>query len=93
MPTAAVTTACLPEALVLRDLLLEAMGALNMYGMKSVIDEVLATGSRQRATPEKLLLTFLEAELAERRVQTVGTGPVRFDFSAFPVDELQVRSL
>ncbi|TLN25421.1 ATPase [bacterium] len=89
---------------MLRDRLLEAMGALNLYGMKSIIDEVLATGSRQRATPEKLLLTFLEAELAERRVRSIryrlgqARFPVdkdldRFDFSASPVDELQVRSL
>lgn len=89
---------------MMRDRLLEAMGALNLYGMKSVIDEVLATGSRQRTTPEKLLLTFLEAELAERRVRSIryrlgqAKFPVdkdldRFDFSASPVDELQLRSL
>lgn len=83
-----------------RDRILEAMGALNLYGLKSVIDEVLATGSRQRATPDMLLLTYLEAELAERTKHPVpaGIGPVdkdldRLDFSTSPVYELQVRSL
>jgi DNA replication protein DnaC len=89
---------------VLRDRLLEAMGALNLYGMKSVLDEVLATGARQRATAEKLLLDLLQAELAERQVRSIryrlgqARFPVekdldQFDFSASPVNEPQIRAL
>ena len=89
---------------MLRDKLLEAMGKLNLYGMKAVFDEVLAAGIKSRATPEKILLDLLEAEMAERRVRSIryrmglAKFPVdkdldRFDFTASPVNETQVRSL
>jgi DNA replication protein DnaC len=80
------------------------MTALNLYGMKGVLDELLATAQKQRATPEKMLLDFLEAELAERNVRSIryrlglARFPVakdldQFDFAASPVDEAQVRAL
>lgn len=89
---------------MLRDKLLEAMGSLNLYGMKTVFDEVLSAGIRSRATPEKILLDLLEAEIAERRVRSIryrmglAKFPVdkdldRFDFTASPVNETLVRSL
>ncbi len=89
---------------MLREHLLEAMGTLNLYGMRNVIDEVLATGSRQRATAEKILLDLLQAEVAERQVRSIRyrLGQARFpiakdldqfDFAASPVDEPQVRAL
>jgi DNA replication protein DnaC len=89
---------------MLRDKLMEAMETLKLYGMKSVFDEVLATGIKQRRTPEKLLLDLLEAELSERTARSIryrlgnARFPVdkdldRFDFSASPVNEAQVRSL
>ncbi len=46
--------------------LLKTMKTLKLHGMKAVLDEVLATGTKQRATPEKILLDLLKAELAER---------------------------
>ncbi len=89
---------------MLRDRLLQTMTALNLYGMKGVLDELLATAQKQRATPEKMLLDFLEAELAERNVRSIryrlglARFPVakdldQFDFGASPVDEAQVRAL
>jgi DNA replication protein DnaC len=89
---------------MLRDKLLEAMGNLKLYGMKSVLDEVLAAGIKQRRTPEKILLDLLEAELAERTARSIryrlgqARFPVdkdldRFEFGASPVNEPQVRSL
>ena len=89
---------------MLRDRLLQTMTALNLYGMKGVLDELLATAQKQRATPEKMLLDFLEAELAERKVRSIryrlglAKFPVakdldQFDFAASPVDEAQVRAL
>lgn len=89
---------------MLRDKLLEAMEQLKLFGMKSVFDEVIAAGIKQRRTPEKLLLDLLEAELAERTARSIryrlgqARFPVdkdldRFDFSASPVNETQVRSL
>jgi DNA replication protein DnaC len=89
---------------MLRDKVMDAMSRLSLYGMKSVFDEVLATGIKQRATPEKLLLDLLEAELGERTAKSIryrlglARFPVdkdldRFDFSASPVNEQQIRSL
>ena len=89
---------------MLRDKLLEAMGSLNLYGMKAVFDEVLSAGIRSRATPEKILLDLLEAEIAERRVRSIryrmglAKFPVekdldRFEFADSPVNETLVRSL
>ncbi len=51
--------------MLLREKLMSAMGALGLYGMKGTFDEVIATGIKQRATPEKILLDLLEAEMAE----------------------------
>lgn len=89
---------------MLRDKLLEAMGKLNLHGMKVVFDEVLASGIKQRGTPEKILLDLLEAELGERTARSIryrlglAKFPVdkdldRFDFSSSPVNETLVRSL
>ena len=89
---------------MLRDKVMDAMGRLGLHGMKSVFDEVLATGIKQRATPEKMLLDLLEAELGERTAKSIryrlglARFPVdkdldRFDFSASPVNEQQIRSL
>lgn len=89
---------------MLRDKLLAAMGSLNLYGMKSVFDEVVGAGIKSRATPEKILLDLMEAEMAERRIRSIryrmglAKFPVekdldRFEFDASPVNELLVRSL
>lgn len=89
---------------MLREQLLKAMGDLKLHGMKSVLDEVLVTGTRQRATPERILLELLSAEQSERKAKSIryrlgqAKFPVakdldQFDFSASPVNEMQVRSL
>lgn len=89
---------------MLRDQLLESMNNLKLHGMRSVLDEVLVTGTRQRSTPEKILLELLIAEQAERKAKSIryrlgqAKFPVakdldQFDFSASPVNEMQVRSL
>lgn len=72
--------------------------------MRGIIDEVLATGIKQRSTPDKILLDLLEAELAERKAKSIkyqmglAKFPVikdldRFDFDSSPVDEVQIHSL
>lgn len=89
---------------MLRDKVLDAMGKLALHGMKSVFDEVLASGIKQRATPEKMLLDLLEIEIGERTAKSIryrlglARFPVdkdldRFDFSTSPVNETQIRSL
>ena len=89
---------------MLRDQILETMGTLRLHGMKSSLDEVLATGIKQKNTPEKILLALLSAEVAERRVRSIryrmglAKFPMdkdldSFDFTASPANEAQIRSL
>ena len=89
---------------MLRDKLMTAMEQLHLPGMKSVLDELLAAGLKQRHTPERLLLDLLEAELAERTTRSIryrlglAKFPLEkdldsFEFNASPVHEPQVRSL
>lgn len=89
---------------MLRDKLLAVMESLHLHGMGSVLDEVLASGIRQRHTPERLLLDLLEAELAERTARSIryrlrlAKFPMdkdmdSFEFSDSPVNETHVRSL
>jgi DNA replication protein DnaC len=90
--------------MVLRDRLMEAIGTLGLYGMKATFDEILASGIKSRSTPDKILCDLLEAELAERKVRSIryrmslAKFPVdkdldRFDFTASPVNEMQVRHI
>ncbi len=90
--------------MVLHDRLMEAIGTLGLYGIKATLDETLAAGIKSRARPEKILCDLLEAELAERQVRSIryrmglAKFPVdkdldRFDFTASPVNEMQVRNL
>jgi DNA replication protein DnaC len=90
--------------MVLRDRLMAAIAALGLYGMKVTLDEILAAGIKSRATPEKILCDLLEAEMAERKVRSIryrmslAKFPVdkdidRFEFTASPVNEMQVRNL
>jgi DNA replication protein DnaC len=83
---------------------MEAIGSLGLYGMKVTLDEILAAGIKSRATPEKILCDLLEAEMAERKVRSIryrmslARFPVdkdldRFDFTASPVNEMQIRNL
>lgn len=90
--------------MVLRDQLLGAMGRLGLHGMKATLDEIVAAGIKSRATPEKIIHNLLEAEEAERKVRSIryrlslAKFPVdkdldSFDFSASPVNEMQIRTL
>jgi DNA replication protein DnaC len=88
----------------LRERLMEAIGTLGLYGMKATFDEILASGIKSRATPDRIICDLLEAELVERQVRSIryrmglAKFPVdkdldRFDFTATPVNEMQVRNL
>ena len=88
----------------LREKLHASMEHLGLYGMRATFDELIATGIKQRATPEKVLLDLLTAELAERRIRSIryqmgiAKFPVEkdldhFNFGESPVNETQVRTL
>jgi DNA replication protein DnaC len=89
---------------MLREQLQEALKELKLHGMKSALDEVLVKSVRQKAIPEKILLELLNAERTERKVRStryrMGQAKFpqakdleQFDFSASPVNEIQVRTL
>lgn len=97
-------TCCWGVFVLLREKLMSAMDNLGLYGMRTTFDELLATGIKQRATPEKILLDLLNAELAERRIRSIryrmslAKFPVEkdldhFEFAESPVNEVQVRTL
>ena len=88
----------------LREKLMDAMCKLGLHGMKATFDELLASGIKQRATPEKILLDLLTAELAERHIRSIryrmsqARFPLEkdldhFDFEESPVNEQHVRTL
>ena len=89
---------------MLREQLMSTLKELKLYGMRSVLDEILVTGVRQKSIPEKILLDLLKAELAEREARSIryrmgqAKFPVakdldQFDFTASPVNETHVRTL
>lgn len=89
---------------MLRERIIQAMSSLRLYGMRNIVDDVLATGTKQRATADKILLDLLEAELAERQAKSIryqmglAKFPITkdldlFDFDSSPVDEVHARSL
>lgn len=98
-------TSFLPEVpVLLREKLHASMEHLGLYGMRATFDELIATGIKQRVTPEKVLLDLLTAELAERRIRSIryqmgiAKFPVEkdldhFNFNESPVNETQVRTL
>ena len=46
---------------------LEMMGELKLYGMKSAYDETLATALRRKHEPQQLVGDLLKAEMSESR--------------------------
>ena len=51
---------------MLREQIIEKMTELKMAGMLAAYDELSATAQKTRMTGEKLVLSLLEAEYAER---------------------------
>ena len=89
---------------MLRNNVIDLMDKLKLLGMKAAYDEVIASGSKGSATPDRIILALLEAEHSERRLRAIRyqLGQAKFpsakdldsfDFKASPVDEIQVRSL
>jgi DNA replication protein DnaC len=89
---------------MLRNKIIELMNKLKLFGMRAAYDEVIASGARIKATPEKIILALLETEQSERRLRAISYQLRQakfpcskdldsFDFGGSSVDEIQVRSL
>ena len=89
---------------MLRESILNRLKELRLEGMRSAYDEAFAVGQKRGDTPEKLLLTLLEAEVTERAGRSLRyrLGQARFpiqkelehfDFTVSQVDEARIRGL
>ena len=87
-----------------RTQVLDLMGTLKLYGMRSAYDEVMATGIKRQHEPPRIVGDLLSAEIAEKQARsikyqlTVAKLPIakdieEFDFDGTPVNEVLVRDL
>ena len=87
-----------------RTQVLDLMGTLKLYGMRSAYDEVMATGIKRQHEPPRIVCDLLSAEIAEKQARsikyqlTVAKLPLakdieEFDFDGTPVNEALVRDL
>jgi DNA replication protein DnaC len=89
---------------MLRENILKHLRELRLEGMRAAYDELQAIGKKQGYTPEKLLLSLLEAEVTERDSRSlryclsqarfsVQKELEHFDFSASRVEEERIKRL
>ena len=87
-----------------RTQLLDLMGTLKLYGMRSAYDEVMASGIKRQHEPPRIVGDLLQSEIAEKQARsiryqmTVAKLPLakdigEFDFTGTPVNEGLVREL
>jgi DNA replication protein DnaC len=84
--------------------ILDLMGTLKLYGMRSAYDEVMATGIKRQHEPPRIVGDLLQSEIAEKQARsiryqlTVAKLPLakdidEFDFAGTPINEGLVRDL
>lgn len=87
-----------------RTQILDLMGSLKLYGMRSAYDEVMATGIKRQHEPPRIVGDLLQSEIAEKQARsiryqmTVAKLPLakdieEFDFIGTPINEGLVREL
>lgn len=83
---------------------LDLMGALKLYGMRSAYDEVMAAGVKRQHEPPRIVGELLKAEIVEKQARsikyqlTIAKLPLAkdiedFDFAGTPVNQALVREL
>ena len=83
---------------------LEMMGELKLYGMKSAYDETLATALKRKHEPQQLVGDLLKAEISEKHARSIryqlaiAKLPLAkdlddFAFKSTPINENLVRDL
>jgi DNA replication protein DnaC len=84
--------------------ILDLMGTLKLYGMRSAYDEVMATAIKRQHEPPRIVGDLLQSEIAEKQARsiryqlTVAKLPLakdidEFDFAGTPINEALVRDL
>jgi DNA replication protein DnaC len=87
-----------------RTQILDLMGTLKLYGMRSAYDEVMASGIKRQHEPPRIVGDLLQSEIAEKQARsiryqlTVAKLPLakdigEFTFSGTPINEGLVRDL
>nr|WP_298681557.1 IS21-like element helper ATPase IstB [uncultured Dongia sp.] len=87
-----------------RTQVLELMGTLKLYGMRSAYDEVMGNGIKRQHEPPRIVGDLLQSEIAEKQARSIryqlsiAKLPLAkdiddFDFKNTPVNEPLVRDL
>ena len=87
-----------------RTQILDLMGTLKLYGMRSAYDEVMAAGIKRQHEPPRIVGDLLQSEIAEKQARsiryqmTIAKLPLakdieEFDFTGTPVNASLVRDL
>ena len=87
-----------------RTQILDLMGTLKLYGMRSAYDEVMASGIKRQHEPPRIVGNLLQSEIAEKQARsiryqmTIAKLPLakdieEFDFAGTPVNEGLLREL
>ena len=83
---------------------LDAMGKLKLYGMRTAYDEVIATAVKRQHEPQQIIGDLLTAEISEKQARsikyqmTIAKLPLakeleEFDFETAEVNETLIRDL
>jgi DNA replication protein DnaC len=87
-----------------RTQVLELMGSLKLYGMRSSYDEIMGNGIKRQHEPPRIVGDLLQAEVSEKQARsvkyqlTVARLPLAkdiedFEFTETPVNEALIREL
>ena len=87
-----------------RSQVLDAMGQLKLYGMRTAYDEIIATAVKRQHEPQQIIGDLLAAEISEKQARsikyqmTIAKLPLakeleEFDFEAAEVNETLIRDL
>ena len=87
-----------------RSQILDMMGTLKLFGMRSAYDEIMASGIKRQHEPPRIVGDLLQSEIAEKQARSikyqiaVAKLPLAkdiddFDFTGTPVNEGLVRQL
>ena len=87
-----------------RTQILDLMGSLKLYGMRSAYDEVMAAGIKRQHEPPRIVGDLLQSEIAEKQARSIkyqiATAKLplakdvdEFGFDGTPVNEALVRDL
>ena len=87
-----------------RSQVLDAMGQLKLYGMRTAYDEIIGTALKRQHEPQQIIGDLLTAEISEKEARsikyqmTIAKLPLakeleEFDFGATEINETLIRDL